>query len=220
MQIHDTSPEKTPFHFIEADTQVRAELVKVGLEIGHHSELYSDLAEMAAHPARAGVVIVRDRPENGGLAYMLDGLLALGIWLPVVAMDFHPQPSRIVEAIKAGALDYLDLPLKADHLQACLGKIHREAAQSTAKRQRAVHARSRLSLLSPREHEVLEALSTGGSNKEIARQLEISPRTVEIHRANMMSKLGARHAAEAIRLSLDAEFGQTQSERMQLLVVN
>jgi FixJ family two-component response regulator len=220
MQIHDTSAERAPIHFIEADTQVRAELAKAGREIGHYSELYTDLAEMAAHPAKAGLIIARDQPENGGIAYILDRLLALGIWLPVVAMDFHPTPSRVVEAIKAGALDYLDLPLKTDRLHACISKIQTEAAQSTIKRQRAVHARNRLSMLSPRENEVLEALSTGGTNKEIARQLDISPRTVEIHRANMMSKLGARHAAEAIRLSLDAEFGRTSSEGMPWLVVS
>ena len=59
--------------------------------------------------------------------------------------------------------------------------------------------------LSRREREVLDWLSEGSSNKAIARQLCISPRTVEIHRANMMSKLGARHAAEAVRLRLEAQ---------------
>jgi FixJ family two-component response regulator len=69
-----------------------------------------------------------------------------------------------------------------------------------------IEARDRISTLSTREREVLEWLARGSSNKAIARELAISPRTVEIHRANMMNKLGARHAAEAVRLRLEAGY--------------
>jgi FixJ family two-component response regulator len=68
-----------------------------------------------------------------------------------------------------------------------------------------IEARDRIASLSVREREVLEWLAQGSSNKVIARELDISPRTVEIHRANMMHKLGARHAAEAVRLKLEAK---------------
>jgi FixJ family two-component response regulator len=68
-----------------------------------------------------------------------------------------------------------------------------------------IEARDRISTLSTREREVLDWLAEGSSNKAIARELDISPRTVEIHRANMMNKLGARHAAEAVRLRLEAK---------------
>ena len=78
-----------------------------------------------------------------------------------------------------------------------MGATHRQA----------VEARSKLSLLTQRETEVLDLLVAGSSNKQIARDLEISPRTVEIHRANMMAKLGANHAADAVRLRLEAMMG-------------
>jgi FixJ family two-component response regulator len=68
-----------------------------------------------------------------------------------------------------------------------------------------IEARDRISTLSTREREVLDWLAEGSSNKAIARELDISPRTVEIHRANMMNKLGVRHAAEAVRLRLEAK---------------
>ncbi|WP_255548125.1 response regulator transcription factor [Erythrobacter ani] len=68
-----------------------------------------------------------------------------------------------------------------------------------------IEARGRIANLSVREREVLDWLTEGSSNKVIARRLEISPRTVEIHRANMMHKLGARHAADAVRLRLEAK---------------
>ncbi|MFZ9396883.1 MAG: response regulator transcription factor, partial [Erythrobacter sp.] len=70
-------------------------------------------------------------------------------------------------------------------------------------RRRMIEARQRIANLSAREREVLDWLSAGSSNKSIARELEVSPRTIEIHRANMMLKLGARHAAEAVRLKLE-----------------
>lgn len=72
-----------------------------------------------------------------------------------------------------------------------------------------IEARDRIATLSAREREVLDWLADGSSNKVIARELDISPRTVEIHRANMMNKLGANHAAEAVRLKLEAKIEPT-----------
>jgi DNA-binding CsgD family transcriptional regulator len=68
-----------------------------------------------------------------------------------------------------------------------------------------IEARGRIENLSAREREVLDWLAQGSSNKAIARELQISPRTVEIHRANMMAKLGASHAADAVRLRIEAD---------------
>lgn len=205
MQNQDFRAEKIALHFIEADTQCRAELVRVGHAIGHHCEIYSDMSEVAAHPPRSGIIIVRDQVETGGVAVVMERLLSLGICLPVVAMDYQPAPSQIVEAIKDGALDFLVLPLKEERLERMIAKLRTEVNAVTIMREKVMMARNRLSALSGREREVLDALTGGGSNKEIARTLSISPRTVEIHRANMMHKLGARSAAEAIRIKLEAK---------------
>ncbi len=112
---------------------------------------------------------------------------------------------NIVAAIKAGALDYLALPIKPDQLLRTLSKLEPEAEEFALARRRVIEARNRIESLSGCERQVLEWLSAGSSNKVIARELEISPRTVEIHRANMMAKLGAQHAAEAVRLKLEAK---------------
>ncbi len=132
-------------------------------------------------------------------------LAASAIWLPIVAVDIEPNTRRTVAAIKAGALDYLALPLDPDRLRQTLDRLEEEALELVTARRRMVEARGRISNLSSREREVLDWLTEGSSNKAIARELDISPRTVEIHRANMMTKLGASHAAEAVRLKIEAQ---------------
>lgn len=196
---------KASLHFIDSSSRTRAELARVGFSLGHHAEVYGDLSELSVHPPREGIIVARDTAEEGGVAMILERLSRLGIWLPLIAVDTQPRPGRIVEAIKAGALDYLSLPLDPERFDRCLTRIAKEAEVFGAARRRMIEARDRIASLSAREREVLDWLAEGSSNKVIARELDISPRTVEIHRANMMSKLGARHAAEAVRLKLEAK---------------
>lgn len=196
---------KASFRFVDSCSRQRAELARVGFGLGHRCEVYGDLSELAVHPPRDGIIIARDTAEEGGVGMILDRLGRLGIWLPLIAVDAQPRPGRIVEAIKAGSLDYLALPLDPERFTRCLMRIEKEAEQFGAARRRMIEARDRISTLSAREREVLDWLAEGSSNKAIARELDISPRTMEIHRANMMTKLGARHAAEAVRLKLEAK---------------
>ncbi|NVE93538.1 response regulator transcription factor [Altererythrobacter lutimaris] len=197
--------DKPVLHFIDSNTRNRAELARIGFDLGHHAEVYGDIAELGIHPPRDGIIIARDVPEDGGIKACVDRLSQLGVWLPLIAVDYEPQANRIVEAIKAGALDYLALPLDPSRVEQCLSRISSEAAEFSEARRRMIEARQRISNLSNREREVLDWLVEGSSNKIIARQLQISPRTVEIHRANMMNKLGASHAAEAVRLRIEAQ---------------
>ena len=200
--------ERHTVHFIEASSALRAEFARKTLALGHHAEVYADLEELAMHPPRRGVVVMRPPEHGGSFGDVIEQLTAVGVWLPVVAMGEDPSTAEVVTAIKAGALDFLALPLETDQLAAMLSRIDDEAREMIDARRRMVEARSRIGHLSAREREVLDWLARGSSNKAIARALEISPRTVEIHRANMMTKLGANHAAEAVRLRIEARLDE------------
>ena len=206
MEQHQT------LHIVGGSSRSRAEQAHLGFELGHHCEIYADAAELTQRPPAHGVVLARDDPADGGAARVLRGLSVEGVWLPVVATSPDPRPGNVVEAIKAGALDYISLPIRPERLAQALERITREADAYAASRRRMVEARSRIANLSPREREVLDWLTEGCSNKVIARELHISPRTVEIHRANMMSKLGADHPSQAVRLKIEAHLdgGGTQ----------
>ena len=192
-------------HCVDTDVRVRAELARASFALGHHAEVYSSIAELCQRPPREGLLVVRDNPRDGGFLAASELMSHSGVWLPAIATDHAPSTGRIVAAMKAGALDYLPLPIDRQRLGATLDRLGSEVKREAALRRRKVEARGRISQLSNREREVLDWLSEGSSNKAIARQLSISPRTVEIHRANMMTKLGARHAAEAVRLRMEAQ---------------
>ncbi len=202
--------ERQVIHFVDGDTRMRAELSRAAFAMGHHAEVYADLVELCEHPPERGIVVLRDDLEHGGVEAAVELFERWGIWLPIVAIDVMPDTGRVVAAIKAGALDYLSLPLDPAGLATTLARIDEGARAHAEARRRMVEARGRIGNLSAREREVLDWLAQGSSNKTIARELAISPRTVEIHRANMMIKLGAAHAAEAVRLRIEARLEELE----------
>jgi len=142
----------------------------------------------------------------------LDGLELLsrlkqgGFRRPVVVMTAHGDVSTAVRAMKAGALDFVEKPFDDGALLAVV-----EAALGTSQAAGAAgadDAAERVAALSPREREVLDLLIAGKPNKQIARDLGLSPRTVEVHRARLMARLGVGSLAEAVRLAVRAELGQ------------
>ena len=127
-----------------------------------------------------------------------------GQTLPVVIMTGHGDIPLAVEAMKLGAIDFLEKPFQDGHLiemiQACLRQ-----EEDTAKNEVVtVDLISRITSLSPRERQVLDGLIAGLSNKLIAREYDISPRTIEVYRANVMTKLQASSVSELVRFSMRA----------------
>lgn len=191
-------------HIVAQSSADRAELARVVFSLGYHAEIYADYQELLTTRPSRGVVIAEDIPPQGGVVMFIEAMSTLGFWRPVIATSSTVDVRRVVAAVRAGACDYLGPDLEASVVQHAVEAAVLDAEDRGAARREAVEAQDALSRLSHRELEVLDHLVAGSSNKEIARRMEISPRTVEIHRANMMTKLGANHPADAIRCRLAA----------------
>jgi two-component system, LuxR family, response regulator FixJ len=127
-----------------------------------------------------------------------------GKTLPVVIMTGHGDIPLAVEAMKLGAVDFLEKPFQDDHLiEMILASLRQE--EDCAKNEAVtVDLISRVTSLSPRERQVLDGLIAGLSNKLIAREYDISPRTIEVYRANVMTKMQANSISELVRLTMRA----------------
>jgi two-component system response regulator FixJ len=122
--------------------------------------------------------------------------------LPVIVMTGHGDIPLAVEAMKLGALDFLEKPFDDDRLIAMIGQALREGEARAEGDALTAEVAARIASLSPRERQVMEGLVAGLSNKQIARDYDISPRTIEVYRANVMTKMQAASLSELVRLAL------------------
>ena len=134
-----------------------------------------------------------------------------GIGFPVIVMTGHGDVGVAVQAMKAGAVDFIEKPFEKATLISAIEEGFSRLEQSGRSQARAEEAKVRLQALTPRERDVLEGLVRGHPNKTIAYDLDISPRTVEIHRANLMSKLGVASLSEALRIAFAAGLDERQA---------
>jgi two-component system response regulator FixJ len=155
----------------------------------------------ALEAAAAGVIVTDIRmPGMTGLD-LVRRLKARACAYPVIMITGHGDVPLAVEAMKAGVVDFLEKPFEEETLLAAIRAAQSPAADLAADPERE-RVRAVLESLSPREHEVLDGVVEGKLNKVIAHELGISPRTVEVYRANVMSKTGARGLSELIRMVL------------------
>jgi two-component system response regulator FixJ len=154
----------------------------------------------------SGVVLTDVRMPGGmdGLA-LQRALAALSASLAVVVMTGHADVPIAVEALKAGARDFLEKPFDEDRLVRVVGEALTDSQRAQEEIAASAGIATRLASLTPREREVLERLVAGLPNKTIAYDLGTSPRTVEVQRARVMEKMGARSLAELVRMVLAME---------------
>ncbi len=123
---------------------------------------------------------------------------------PIVMMTGHGDVPLAVEAMKLGAVDFLEKPFEDDRLTAMIDQAIRRAEPAAKNEAIAQDIAARVASLSPRERQVMEGLIAGLSNKLIAREYDISPRTIEVYRANVMTKMQANSLSELVRLAMRA----------------
>ncbi|GAB5349597.1 response regulator transcription factor [Alteriqipengyuania sp. 357] len=184
---------------IDPDKDALAHMLRVLAATGFHVQPYERLAEFLLYreASDTAVLVADDRLDA---LVVRRRLMEFGEWLAIIAFGQEPSPQRIAEFVKGGGYDYLALPIDAALLKRSLAQLDKGQADYASARRRAACARIRLGRLSPREAEVLACMADGHSNKAIGIGLGISPRTVEIHRANMLAKLDASSSAEALRM--------------------
>ena len=186
---------------VDDDEAVRDSLQLLLESTGHVVQAFeaaADALESCRTQLPACIVTDVRMPEMDGLEFQ-ERLSARGIHVPVIVMTGHADVPLAVRAMKAGAVDFIEKPFGDDAMLAAI-------ASALKRQSRAVDPAliSRLESLTPREREVLELLVIGHPNKVIAHRLDISPRTVEIHRAHAMEKMKAKSLPELVRTAMQA----------------
>jgi two-component system, LuxR family, response regulator FixJ len=198
-------------HVVDDDAAVVRSLERLLEAVGYHVASYgSPLAFLAIAPGLSKGCVLLDifMPDMDGFEVQTR-LLQLGVLLPVIVMTGKGDVPSAVRAMRAGAVDFIEKPYGDDAL---LGAIETALSRSTRvdRDHEVEEAARRVGALSRREREVLDALVAGRPNKVIAFDLGISVRTVEVHRARMMNRLGVHQLAEAIRLAVMAKMAPTR----------
>ncbi|TPN50294.1 response regulator transcription factor FixJ [Mesorhizobium sp. B1-1-9] len=196
-------------HVVDDDVDVRKSLGFLLATADFPVRLYeSATAFLAAASGQFDGCIVTDvrMPGIDGIE-LLRQLRAGGHKIPVVVMTGHADVTLAVQAMKEGASDFIEKPFDDEMLIEAIRSALANRNQANAAHPQSADIRSRLSTLSDRERQVLDGLVSGLPNKTIAYDLGISPRTVEIHRANVMSKMEASSLSHLVRMALIVEPG-------------
>ena len=189
-------------HVIDDDAAVRDSLAFLLSAAGIPTETHESAADFFDRLAGADVgCIVTDirMPEISGLD-LLRRVMEINPALPVIVVTGHGDVPLAVEAMKLGAADFIEKPFDDEALLAAIGAALDRNHQHEREEARNRELRSRLASLSARERQVLDGLVAGHPNKTIAYDLGISPRTVEIYRANLMTKMEANSLSDLVRM--------------------
>jgi two-component system response regulator FixJ len=200
------SSEERIVHLVDDDASVRRSVGFMLKTSGHQVQTYESGAELlkSSSQLERGCILLDIRmPGMDGLEVQ-QALQEKGVGLPVIIMTGHGDVGLAVRAMKAGAVDFIEKPFEKMALLSSLEEGFRRISQREVTGERKKDAEVKLQALTPRERDVLEGLAHGLPNKTIAFDLGISPRTVEIHRANLMTKLGVRSLSEALRIAFAA----------------
>lgn len=207
MQINDYV-----VHVVDDEEPVRKSLAFLLTMVGFTVRVHDCATSfLTAVPGIGKACLVTDlkMPDMNGVE-LLEKLKETGSLVPAVVITGHGDVPMAVAAMKAGAVDFIEKPFQEEVLV--------EAIKRAASRldmietiDDAAAVRSRLAQLTERERQILTAIVAGLPNKTIAYDLNISPRTVEVHRANIMSKMQARNLPELVRMSLAVSFADRQA---------
>lgn len=196
-----------PAYIVDDDPSVRrsTKFLLDQLRRSNRSFADGDTFLREAKELEAGVVLLDLKMPGSDGATVHQQLLDGPVRHQVIVITGHGEIADAVSAMRRGAVDFLEKPYRREALLSALERADAILSDRTAAFHIASEAKRKIDQLTPREQDVLNGLAEGLPNKSIAFDLGISPRTVEVHRANLMHKLGARSLSEALRLAFAAE---------------
>jgi two-component system response regulator FixJ len=191
-------------HIVDDDDAVRQSLAfllsSAGLPVRLYESASAFLAGLSAPQSGCLITDIR-MPGMTGIE-LLKALREKSLSMPAIVITGHGDVPLAVEAMKAGAVDFIEKPFDEE---AILNAVKRALDQGSDENGDGLVVAARLATLSERERQVLEGLVAGHPNKTIARGLGISPRTVEVYRANLMAKMQAKSLSDLIRMAILAD---------------
>ncbi|MDJ0977549.1 MAG: response regulator [Erythrobacter sp.] len=199
-----------PIYLVDDDESVRRSVGFMLKTSGHKVEPYVDGVEFlkdARSLDRGCVLLDIQMPEIDGLEVQTE-LRERGLPFPVVVMTGHGDVDVAVRAMKNGAVDFVEKPFAKETMLEAVGEAFDQLDRSGEKSKRRKEAELLVNRLTKREYDVLVGLTKGHPNKTIGFDLEISPRTVEIHRANLMRKLKVSNLSDLLRIAFAAGVGE------------
>ena len=200
-------------HIVDDDHQVRAATSFLLRSMGHRTQIYAHGQEFLDQAQLdEGCVLLDLRMPGLSGFQVVEALRRRGSSLPVIMLSGHGDIPIAVQAMKLGAQEFLEKPYQEAALIEAVERAFSADASLTVRNDQRLAASTSVATLSLRERQVLQSLLAGLANKEIARQLDLSPRTVEMHRASMMSRLAVSSLAEAVRIALDAGLESLERE--------
>jgi len=204
-------PSDATVHVIDDDEAARDSLAfllaSAKIDVKTYESATAFLNSMA--DIKSGCIITDVRMPGMSGIDLLRKLKELGVTIPVIVVTGHGDVPLAVEAMKIGAADFLEKPFDDEVLLASVRSAFARQEGTDKRRAERTEIESRLAALSNREREVLHGLVRGLANKQIAFDLGISPRTVEIYRANLMTKMQASSLSDLVRMALIANILDT-----------
>lgn len=204
MTLPKDSKRKPVIYIVDDDDGMRRALTVLITTIGYQPVAFAKPTEFLAKydPSQPGCLVLDVRmPEMSGLEVQQQ-LNKAGSMLPVILISGHGDIPMAVQAMKDGAFDFLQKPFRDQELIDRINSALKLDAENRQNVDRMADLKSRSESLTPREREVMALVVDGKANKVIAIDLGLSERTVEIHRANVMEKMGARSVAHLVKMHL------------------
>jgi len=204
MSLEELSTEQSTIFIVDDDEAMRHSLEWLIGSIGIKVETFASADEFLKeyYPGRSGCLLLDVRMQGMSGLELQEYLNNKAIRIPIIIITGHGDVPMAVRAMKAGAVDFIEKPFNDEMLLDAIRNALVIDEQYRDQQSERAELASHLSVLTPREHEVMDMVTEGKANKEIAAILGVSSKTVEAHRAKVMEKMGANSLAELVRMSL------------------